>query len=178
MESLTKLAIPIYQQISKKYPNLNERKEATKQYILNEITQWNIKELIQEDNYFFKPVEFEGTENSKPFQVRLVIDEETGYHELKFGNLNAGSTKDEFKWDYNDPYKLLKGLFLYNVLNKKVLPLITSGNIKGVQFSPHDADGLGSDRLSYFRNMFDKLGKDKLNWVYNKEEDKYFITKK
>ena len=37
MESLTKLAIPIYQKLGKQYPNLSERREATKQYILNEI---------------------------------------------------------------------------------------------------------------------------------------------
>lgn len=175
MESLTKLAIPIYQKLGKQYPNLAERIEATKQYILNEITQWNIKELIQDDNYYFKPVEFEGTEDSKPFQIRLIL-EDNGFYNLKFGNLNASSATKMFQRNENDPYKLNKALFLYNVINKKIIPLLQNDIIKGIQFEPYDEDGLGSDRLSYFRNMFDKLGKDKFTWY--KEDNTYYINKK
>lgn len=179
MRALTVLAIDIYQNLSSIYSNLTERKEATKQYILNEITQWGIKELKQGGNYFFKPLEFEGTEDSAPFMVRLVYDPGFRKHELKFGNLNAISEKDMYKWDDNDPYRLQKALFLKNMLNKYILPLILNGDINGVTFSPYDLDGLGSDRLSYFRNMFDKVGKEKLNWgEVGDEHKKYFITKK
>ena len=174
MESLTILAIPIYQKLGKQYPNLTERREATKQYILNEITQWSIKELIQDGNYYFKPIEFEGTENSKPFQVRLVL-EDNGFYNLKFGNLNASSTSKMFQWDKNDPYKLNKALFLNNVINKKVVPLLQNNTIEGIQFEPYNEDGLGSDRLSYFRNMFDKLGND---FTWYKEDNIYYIKKK
>ena len=175
MESLTKLAIPIYQKLGKQYPNLVERIEATKQYILNEITQWSIKELIQDGNYYFKPVEFEGTEDSKPFQIRLIL-EDNGFYNLKFGNLNASSASKMFQKNKNDPYKLNKALFLSNVINKKIIPLLQNDIIKGIHFEPYDEDGLGSVRLSYFRNLFDKLGKDKFTWY--KEDNTYYINKK
>ena len=176
MRPLTVLAIEIYQKLEKQHLNLTERKEATKQYILNEITQWKIKTLLQNGNYFYKPEGFEGTEDSTPFSIRLVYDPGFKVHELKFGNLNASSKEEMFKWDDNDPYRLQKALFLKNVLENKVLPLILNKDIKGVMFSPFEDDGLGSDRLSYFRNMFDKVGKDKLEWkaiggmyfIYNK----------
>ena len=174
MESLTKLAIPIYQRLRKQHPNLSERIEATTQHILNEVNQWGIKELIQDGNYYFKPAEFEGTENSKPFQVRLVL-EDNGFYNLKFGNLNASSASKMFQWDKNDPYKLNKALFLYNVKNKKVLPLLQNNTIEGIQFEPYNEDGLGSDRMSYFNNMFDKLGND---FTWYKEDNTYYINKK
>jgi hypothetical protein len=176
MQSLTVLAIPIYQQLGKQYPNLSERREATKQYILNEITRWGIKKTDHINSYFFKPVEFKGTQNSKPFDVRLMYDDNSGLHELKFGNLNASTDDEKFEWDSNDPYKLQKALFLNDVINKEIIPLIKNKTIKGLQFSPYNGDNLADDRLSYFRNMFDKLGKDKFNWIHDGE--KYYIITK
>jgi len=79
VESLTKLAIPIYQKLSKKYSSLSESREATKQYILTEIIHWNIKSSEQEGNYFYKPIEFKETKDSKPFQVRLINKGETRF---------------------------------------------------------------------------------------------------
>jgi hypothetical protein len=176
MRALNIISIEIYQQLSIKYSNLTERREATKQYILNEITQWNVKELIQGENYFYKPEGFEGTEDSTPFSARLVYDPGFKIHELKFGNLNAPTDKEKFKWEDNDPYRLQKALFLQNVLNKYVLPLILNKKVNGVLFSPYDGDDLKEDRLSYFYNMFSKVGKEKLNW--KQIGDKYYITKK
>jgi hypothetical protein len=176
MKSLSTLTTEVYQNLSKKYSNLIERKEATKQYILTEITHWTIKSLYQGKNYYFKPFEFNGTENSKPFEVRLVLDQGNGYHELKFGNLNADSPKDQYEWDDKDPYKLQKSLFLIKVLETKVMPMILDGTIKGLEFVPFDQDGLGDDRLSYFYNMFSKLGKDKVEW--KSMGGMYFIYKK
>jgi hypothetical protein len=176
MKSLSTLTTEVYQNLSKKYSNLIERKEATKQYILTEITHWTIKSLYQGKNYYFKPFEFNGTEYSKPFEVRLVLDQGNGYHELKFGNLNADSPKDQYEWDDKDPYKLQKSLFLIKVLETKVMPMILDGTIKGLEFVPFDQDGLGDDRLSYFYNMFSKLGKDKVEW--KSMGGMYFIYKK
>jgi hypothetical protein len=176
MRSITILALEIYQKLGKQYPNLTERKEATKQYILNEITQWGIKTLSQNNNYFYKPGDFLGDENSSPFEVRLVYDPKYDLHELKFGNLNANSEEEQYKWDDKDPYRLQKALFLNNVLESKILPLFENNIIKGIMFMPYEWDGLGSERLSYFRNMFDKLGKDKVQW--KKIEGMYFIYKK
>jgi hypothetical protein len=178
MRALTVIAIEIYQKLGKQYPNLTERREATKQYILNEITHWEVKTLEQGNNYFFKPKEFKETEDSSYFEVRLIYDESTGFHELKFGNLNAKDKEKQFKWNDKDLYRLQKALFLTKVLENKILPLLLKNKIQGIQFSPYDKDDLGSDRLSYFRNMFDKLGKDKLTWNYNEEHDFYHITKK
>jgi len=179
MRALSVLALEIYRKLGKQYPNLTERREATRQYILTEISQWGIKSLQQGDDYFFKPKGFEGTENSTPFEVRLVYDGiNTDYHELKFGNLNADDSKIQYKWNDKDPYRLQKSLFLKQVLESKIIPLLTNGDISGIYFSPYDEDDLGSDRLSYFRNMFDKLGKDKLYWDYNEEDGFYYITPK
>lgn len=176
MRSLSKLTIEIYQNLATQYNNLIERKEATKQYILTEITHWSIKSLHQGKNYFYKPSEFNGTENSKPFEVRLVLDQGNGYYELKFGDLNASSEKEQYEWDDKDPYKLQKSLFLIKVLETKVIPLILDGIIKGLEFIPFEQDGLGDDRLSYFYNMFSKLGKDKFEW--KAMGGMYFIYKK
>jgi len=112
MRALNIIAIETYQKLEKHYSNLTERREATKQYILNEITQWGIKTLEQGDNYFFRPKEFKGDKNSPPFEIRLLkskaIEE---YHELKFGNLNASTDEERYKWDDKDPYKLQKLYF-------------------------------------------------------------------
>jgi len=178
MRALTIIATEIYQKLGKQYPNLSERREVTKQYILNEITRWNIKKAEQGDNYFYKPAEFKGTQDSKPFDVRLIYDVDTDLYELKFGNLNAPVDVERFGWNDKDPYKLQKALFLNDVLNKEILPMMRNKTIGGLQFSPYDKDDLGDDRLSYFRNMFDKLGKDEFEWVYDDEDDKYLILPK
>ena len=178
MESLTKLAIPIYQKLGKKFPNLNERAEATKQFIINEITQWSIKESIQGKNYFFKPNEFNGTEDSIPFEVRLIYIPDYDLYQLKFGNLNAPNEEEMYKWDRNDSFKLQKALFLQKVITNKITPLFKSGDIKGIEFMPYIDDEYGDDRLSYFRNMFDKLGKDEFKWSGPDGEGKYYISNK
>lgn len=178
MKPLSVLATPIYQSLSKQYPNLSERREATKKYILNEITHWTIKSAVTPSVYSFKPVEFKGTSDSTPFEVRLVYDENTDFWELKFGNLNAPSDKEKFNWDDNDPNRLSKALFLTDVINKEIIPMLKSDEISGIQFHPYNADGLGDDRFSYFRNMFDKLGKNNFNLEYDDESESYYIVKK
>jgi hypothetical protein len=181
MRALNIIVIEIYQKLENYYPNLTERREATKQYILNEITQWDIKTLKQGDNYFFKPKEFIGDKNSPPFEVRLLKSKAVeGYHELKFGNLNASTDEEKFKWNDNDPYKLQKALFLSKVLELKIKSLFETGEIIGIMFQPYDGDGLADDRYSYFYNMFSKLGKDKydLDKGEFEAEGTYFITPK
>jgi len=173
MKSLTELAIPIYQSLSEKYPNPTER---TKEYILNEITQWSIKRVSTPEFYAFKPVEFEGNQDSKPFEVRL-IRKDNNFWELKFGNLNAPTVQGMYKWDDDDPYKLQKALFLSSVINKEIVPLLDSGKILGIQFYPYDGDGFGRDRYSYFYNMYTKLGKSKYSLDRN-TDGIYTITKK
>lgn len=181
MRALNIIAIETYQKLEKHYSNLTERREATKQYILNEITQWGIKTLEQGDNYFFRPKEFKGDKNSPPFEIRLLkskaIEE---YHELKFGNLNASTDEERYKWDDKDPYKLQKALFLRKVLESKIKSLFDSGEIMGIIFQPYDGDGLADDRYSYFYNMYSKLGKDKydLDKGEFEAEGTYFITPK
>jgi hypothetical protein len=54
MRALTILATEIYKKMGH-YSNLTERKEATKQYLLTEITQWGIKKLNQGEVLIFKP---------------------------------------------------------------------------------------------------------------------------
>jgi len=181
MRALSVLAIEIYQKLGKQYPNLTERREATRQYILTEISQWDIKSLQQGDNYFFKPKEFSGDKNSTPFEVRLLkTNTLEGYHELKFGNFNVETDEEKFKWDDKDPYRLQKSLFLRNVLEYKIKSLFETGKIKGIMFYLYTGDGLEDDRYSYFYNLYSKLGKDKYNLDKGELENKgsYYITPK
>ncbi len=176
MRALTILGTEIYQRLGQ-YPNLAERREATRQYILNEITQWTIKPARIGDVRVFKPMEFIGSEASAPFQVRLVHTPENEFEELKFGNLNAATDEEKYVWDDKDPNRLLKALFLHNVLEKKVAPLLKSGEIKGILFTPYDGDGLGDERYSYFHNMFSRLNTNN-QYDLKTIDGVYLITKK
>lgn len=176
MRALSLLATEIYQKLGQ-HSNLAEKREATKQYILNEITQWTTKPAHIGDVRVFKPIEFMGSETSTPFQVRLVHTPENGFEELKFGNLNATTDQEKYVWDDKDPNRLLKALFLHNVLEKKVAPLLKSGEIKGVHFTPYDQDELGDERYSYFYNMFTRLNTDK-QYDFKNIDGSYLITKK
>jgi hypothetical protein len=181
MRALNVIAIEIYQKLGKQYSNLTERREATKQYILNEITQWGVKSIEQGGNYFFKPKEFIGDKNSPPFEVRLLKSKAIeGWHELKFGNLNAPTDEEKFKWNDEDPYRLQKALFLKKVLESQIKALFENKKITGMMFQPYDGDGLADDRYSYFYNMYSKLGKDKydLNKGEFEAEGTYFIEPK
>jgi hypothetical protein len=180
MKSLTLLAIEIYQKLGKEYPNLTERREATKQYILTEITQWSIKKLNQGNVIIFKPREFKGTNDSSPFEVRLVYDSNDNFWELKFGNLNAPTPEDQFKWDNNDSNRLPKALFLQKIMNDEIIPFMKNTESEGIKFEPYDGDGMEDDRLSYFQNMFRKLNSNEFefNKGYSDEDDTWYITKK
>jgi len=180
MKSLTLLAIEIYQKLGKEYPNLTERREATKQYILTEITQWSIKKLNQGNVIIFKPREFKGTNDSSPFEVRLVYDSNDNFWELKFGNLNAPTPEDQFKWDNNDSNRLPKALFLQKIMNDEIIPFMKNTESEGIKFEPYDGDGMEDDRLSYFQNMFRKLNINEFefNKGYSDEDGTWYITKK
>jgi hypothetical protein len=180
MRALNVIAIEIYQNLREQYRGPYERMEATRQYILNEITQWDIKTLRQGNNYYFKPDNFKGDNTSPQFEVRLIYNPELQYHELKFGNLNAETDEKKFKWDDKDPYRLQKALFLRSVLHNKVKVLLQNEDIMGIFFIPYDKDNLGSDRLSYFLNMYSNLNKNDFTLEKGEFETEgmYFITKK
>jgi hypothetical protein len=167
MRSLTFLAIEFYQRVRKDHQlTESDRVKETKRLILNEVTRWKIKSLKQGNNYFFKPLGFVGSENSSPIELRL-IDTETEYgHNLKFGDLNKPSDEDKYKWNDRDPNKMSKALFIMDVLENEVSNLLISKKIRAISFSPFDEDDLGDDRLSYFRNMFDKVNKKgEFSWI-------------
>jgi hypothetical protein len=179
MRALTILATEVYQSLGK-YTNLTEKKEATKQYILTEISQWGVRKLNQGNIIIFKPKEFRGTNDSSPFEVRLVYDPNDNFWELKFGNLNAPNSEDQFKWDDNDPNRLPKALFLQKVMDNEIIPFLKNTENEGIKFEPYDGDGLEDDRLSYFQNMFRKLNKGEFefNKGYFEEDNTWYITKK
>lgn len=179
MRALTVLATEIYTKM-RHYLNLTERKEATKQYLLTEITQWGIKKLNQGEVLIFKPREFKGTNDSSPFEVRLVYDSSDNFWELKFGNLNAPTPEEQFRWDDNDPNRLPKALFLQKVMNSEIIPFLKNNSSEGIKFEPYDGDGLEDDRLSYFQNMFRKLDSSEFefNKGYFEEDSTWYITKK
>lgn len=179
MISMTKLAIEIYQKLGKQYPNLNERKKATKNHILTEITQWNVKRMEMKNSIFFKPEEFNGSIESDPFEVRLVYDINDNFWELKFGNLNTSTPEEQFKWNENDPFRLQKSLFLIKVLENELINFMKNTKSKGIKFIPFDGDGLGDERLSYFQNMFKKLNKNEFTFQkgYLEEDETYYIIR-
>ncbi len=178
MRSIPKVVISIYEKISKQHAIVSEKVEATKQYILNEITQWSIKSSNKSDGYLYKPIEFSGDEKSFPFEVRLrKAGPYDGMYELDFGNLNAKTDKKMYSWSDNDPYRLQKALFLKTVLELKIVPLLETEEVKAIIFSPYNGDGLGEDRYSYFYNMYSKLEKNKFD-LQLMDEDTYIITKK
>ena len=180
MRSLTILATEVYQKLGKQFPNLTERREATKQHLLKEITQWGVKQGGTNTIIAFKPIEFQGNAESEPFEVRLIYDEDDGFWELEFGNLNAQTPEEQFNWNDKDPYRLQKALFLQNVLNRKIVPFLSNMENEGIKFQPYSGDGLEDDRLSYFQNMFKKLNKDEFEFSkgYFEEDENYYITKK
>jgi hypothetical protein len=178
MRSITELAMPIYQKMGEKHKSSSERAEATRQYILKEVTQWKIKSVSTPGVYSFKPAEFKGTKDSSPFEVRLFKNGPyEGMYELKFGNLNAETDEEAYRWDDKDPHRMQKALFLRQVLESKILPMLESGKINAIVFSPYDGDGLGDQRYSYFYNMYSKLGKDEFD-LQQMDSDTYVITKK
>jgi hypothetical protein len=178
MRSISILALPIYQKLTEAYSNQTERINKTKQYILNEVTQWTIKSISTPEFYAFKPIEFSGDSKSSPFEVRLVKGGPyPGMYELKFGNLNADNDKDRYYWDDKDPYRLQKALFLKKVLELKIGPMLQTNKINAIIFSPYDEDGLGDERYSYFYNMYSKLGKEQFD-LQLIDDSTYIITKK
>lgn len=178
MRSVTVLAIEFYQRVDRsKFVTESSRTQETKRLILKEVTRWKVKSLKQDNNYFFKPYDFVGTENSSPIEVRLIDTETEDGHDLKFGDLNKPSNKDKYAWNDKDPNRMSKALFVRDVLENKVAKLLLSGEIKTVSFSPFDEDDLGSDRLSYFRNMFDKINSNReFSWI--QDGNNYKIKKR
>jgi hypothetical protein len=179
MRSLTILATEVYQTLGK-YSNLTEKKEATKQFLLTEISQWGVRKLNQGNIIIFKPKEFKGTNDSSPFEVRLVYDPSDNFWELKFGNLNAPTPEEQFRWDDNDPNRLPKALFLQKVMNSEIIPFLNNTDSEGIKFESYDGDGLEDGRLSYFQNMFRKLNSSEFefNKGYSEDDDTWYIIKK
>lgn len=177
MRSITFLTLPIYQKTSKFGKSIQENIQATKNFILTEITQWTVKKLKRNNNYFFTPIEFKPTLESPPFEIRLAYNEELKFHELKFGNLAAVELEDKYRWSDNDPFRLQKGLFLYKVLDI-ISRMLERDKIEGVTFAPWTGDGLGSERMSYFKNMFNKLNVDRFEMKYQKDQNLFIISKK
>ena len=178
MRAITVLALEYYKKVNfNKFVSLESRSKETQRLILNEVTRWKIKSTKQGNNYFYKPIDFVDTEKSNPIEVRL-FDTETEYgHELKFGDLNMRHDVDRFKWDDKDPFRMSKALFVMDVLEKHVANLLMTGEIKTISFSPYSGDDLDDDRLSYFKNMFNKINKNaKFSW--SKVDDSYVIKRK
>lgn len=177
MRSLTNLALEIYNKVKRQGSTVEENAKVIKEYLLTEIKQWTIKQAKREDSYFFTPLEFDGTSESPPFEVRLFYTPDLQLHELKFGNLSAVDNIDRYNWKENDPYRLQKALFLYKVL-ERIGRMLESGEVKVLAFGPWTEDGLGSERMSYFKNMFNKLDNGRFKMEYKKALNVYIITQK
>ena len=175
MRQISILAIEYYRRVGIK-KTLQERFEATKQLILKEVTRWPVKMMQQGSSYFFKPKGFDGTDTSPAFEVRLIDSETEWGHDLKFGNLNKATDAEKYYWSDEDPKRMQKALFLIEVLENYVAKLLASGKVKAISFHPYNEDDLGSDRLSYFRRMFDKVNRNReFTWI---EKEGGFLIKK
>lgn len=177
MRSLTNLALEVYHKIKRQGNTVEENRQIIKEYLLSEIQQWTIKQAKKGNNYFFTPLEFDGTPESPPFEVRLFDSLDLQLHELKFGNLSATDNEERYRWEENDPYRLQKALFLYKVL-ERVAGMLERGEIEGIAFGPWTMDGLGSERMSYFKNMFNKIDKGRFKMEYKKALNVFVITQK
>ena len=170
MVSLSILIAEVYQTQCTRYSSIDEQVAATEHYILNEITKWSIQVKPTPGVVAFVPV---GNNLASRFEVRLLHKANTDMWELKFGNLSATSEEEMYAWESTD--KLQKALFLREVLEKYVVPALEDNTIKGIEFRPYADDGLESDRLSYFKNMYHKLAKSK--YTLSQEGNTYYITK-
>lgn len=176
MKAISVLAIEYYNRVGRKQ-TLQERLRETKQLIIKEVTKWQVKMLTQGTNYFFKPVGFEGTENSPAFEVRLIDSETEWGHDLKFGDLNQPTDSKKYQWSDEDPKKMQKALFLITVLEDYVAKLLEAGKIKTVSFAPYADDELASDRLTYFKRMFDRINKNN-RYAWIERNGNYLIRKR
>ena len=170
MVSLSTLIAEIYQTQCTRYSSIDEQVAATKHYMLNEITQWGVQVKPSPGIVAFVPV---GNNLTSQFEVRLLHKANTDMWELKFGNLSATSEEEMYAWESTD--KLQKALFLREVLEKYVVPALEDNTINGIEFRPYAGDGLERERLSYFKNMYNKLAKSK--YVMSQEGNTYYITK-
>lgn len=158
-------------------PNIGKRAEIVAKHLLTEVIHWSIGIKKDDAGITYYPSEFDGDENSSPFVVRLfdwVVD---GLWELKFGNMDSNEPGEKFKWNKDDPNRVKKALFLIDVLENEVPKLFEDGTIEKLVFTPYNSDGLGNDRLSYFKNMFNKINKNnEYDWRF--DENAYIISKK
>ena len=170
MESLSTLIARVYQTQCSRYSSIDEQVAATEHYILNEITQWGVQVKSAPGTVTFIPV---GNDLASQFEVRLLYKSNSDMWELKFGNLSANSEEGMYTWESTD--RLQKALFVREVLEQYVVPALENDTLNGIEFRPYAGDGLESDRLSYFKNMYNKLAKSK--YVMSQEGSTYYITK-
>lgn len=171
---LSYILLEMYQQNLSKYGRGKNNEDAIKQ-LINEVTKWNIKSLNLGNTISFKPKE------NNNFEVRLILDKENNVWELKFGNLNATTDDERFKWEKNDPYRMQKSIFLNNIFQEEIPKLLDNNTIEKIQFNPYDGDGLGEMRLEMFEDIVNKINKinknNKTHYKMTQNGDNYIIEK-
>ena len=170
MVSLSTLIAEIYQTQCTRYSSIDEQVAATKHYMLNEITQWGVQVKSTSGMVKFIPVE---NDLVPPFEVRLLYKSNQDVWELKFDDVLA--TSEEETSPLEPIHKLQRALFIREVLEKYVALAMDNGTFGCIEFNPLKGDGLERERLSYFKNMYNKLAKSK--YVMSQEGNTYYITK-
>lgn len=143
---------------------------------LNEITQWNVEVKNQGSKITFYPTEQKEYDAETQFRVLLFYNEDNDSWTLKFGNTGAEDPDDRFKWSENDPDRLKKILFIKNVVQKYIIPLIDEGKLNKITYSPYEDDNKQDERVKLFNNIFKQSNKDNKYKIYY-DDGLYFVER-
>ena len=175
MITLKELILEVYSQFSAKQYTLSERSRLTHNFILNEIDKWGIKTYPTNSNsYIFYPKNFVKPLSNSPL-IQVSLTKTIDGWELKFGDLN--NPKDPYKWIDNDPNRLQKALFVKDVLENKIIPIILDNKIDKFFYPIENEDNKEQRRKSFFDNMLQKIEQTTpYKIIQEKIDNLYWVT--
>jgi hypothetical protein len=173
--TLKELILEVYSQFSAKQYTLSERSRLTHNFILNEIDKWGIKTYPTNSNsYIFYPKDFVKPLSNSPL-IQVSLTKTIDGWELKFGDLN--NPKDPYKWIDNDPNRLQKALFVKDVLENKIIPIILDNKIDKFFYPIENEDNKEQRRKSFFDNMLQKIEQTTpYKIIQEKIDNLYWVT--
>ena len=155
MITLKELILEVYSKYPASKYSLSERSSLTNSFIINEITRWSVKELpTNKNSYVFYPKEFTKPLPNSPL-IQIALTHTIEGWELKFGDLD--NPNDPYRWDDNDPNRRQKALFIKDVLENQIIPIILDNKISKFFYPIEDSDGKEEKRKSFFNNMLKKI---------------------
>lgn len=155
--------------------NINRR---TRDYIKNNLITWSIEKSENDNQIIFEPKEFKGDEVSLPFKVILNKISEKEWS-IYFGNISK-----DYTWYEGDPFSIQKLVFLIEVFENKITPLIIDKNIHSLIFDIRDViynkwytPKKDDYRYEYFQDYIYRNLDKSLGFKYISEDGLYKIYK-